>query len=208
MYHLLRKAADPLHLLDCSSGNEGGYALVVASAEVAKDCRKAPAWVLGAAEFVYTDSYNTIEAPWFPTDLKAVRRAADMAFSMAGVERTDMQVAELYDCLTITLLRDLEEMGFCKLGEVAAYVKDGHTRLGGSMPTDTDGGLLSHSATAAIPSACKSSSSYDSSEANVASGRSPMSRWVLHSRRVRRCTATPQRQSSVSAKAGRGAQAS
>ncbi len=140
-----RMIADPLHLLDCALDNDGGYAIVIASEEVARSCRKAPVWVLGGAEAAYTDAYTTIDVPWFPEDGKAVRRTADMAFAIAGVSRDDIDVGGLYDCFTITMLRDLEEMGFCPLGEGAAYFAEGHTRLGGSMPCNTDGGLLSNS---------------------------------------------------------------
>src|SRR5690349_9771753 len=75
----------------------------------------------------------------------SVRRSGDVAFAQAGVSRDDIDVAGLYDCFTVTMLRDLEEMGFCKLGEGADYFAEGHTRLGGSMPANTDGGLLSNS---------------------------------------------------------------
>ena len=140
-----RMVCDPLHLLDCAIDNDGGYAIVIAAEDVARDCRKPPVWVLGGAEATYTDAYTTIDVPWFPEDGKAVRRTADMAFQIAGVSRDDIDVGGLYDCFTVTMLRDLEEMGFCKLGEGADYVKEGHLRLGGSMPTNTDGGLLSNS---------------------------------------------------------------
>lgn len=140
-----RIICEPLHLLDCSIDNDGGYAIVVASEDVAKDCRHAPVWVLGAAESYYTDSYATINEPWFSEDGNAVRHAADKAFAMSGVGRDEIDVANLYDCFTITTIRDLEEMGFCKLGEGAQFVKEGHTRLGGKLPTNTDGGLLSNS---------------------------------------------------------------
>ena len=140
-----RMVADPLHLLDCAIDNDGGYAIVVASEDIARDCRKPPVWVLGGAEAAYTDAYTTIDVPWFPEDGKAVRRTADMAFEIAGVSRDDIDVGGLYDCFTVTMLRDLEEMGFCKLGEGAEYFNEGHTRLGGSMPCNTDGGLLSNS---------------------------------------------------------------
>jgi acetyl-CoA acetyltransferase len=140
-----RYVAEPLHMLDCSIDNDGGYAIVVASADVARDCRKKPAWILGGAEAAHTDVYMTIQDPWFPEDGASVRRTADRAFAMAGVTREDIDVAGLYDCFSITMVRDLEETGFCALGEGAAYVKEGHTRLGGSMPCNTDGGLLSHS---------------------------------------------------------------
>jgi acetyl-CoA acetyltransferase len=140
-----RMVCDPLHLLDCAIDNDGGYAIVIAAEDVARDCRKPPVWVLGGAEATYTDAYTTIDVPWFPEDGKAVRRTADMAFQIAGVSRDDIDVGGLYDCFTVTMLRDLEEMGFCKLGEGADYFADGHTRLGGSMPCNTDGGLLSNS---------------------------------------------------------------
>ena len=140
-----RLICEPLHLLDCSIDNDGCYAVVVASAERAADCRKPPVWIMGGAESYYTDFYTTVNDPWFPEEGKAVRRAADRAFGLAGITRDDIDVAGLYDCFTITLLRDLEELGFCKIGEGAEYVKEGHCRLGGSMPTNTDGGLLSSS---------------------------------------------------------------
>jgi acetyl-CoA acetyltransferase len=136
---------EPLHLLDCSIDNDGCYAIVVVSPERAADCRKKPIWILGGAESYYTDFYTTVNDPWFPDEGKAVRRAADRAFGHAGVTRDDIDVAGLYDCFTITLIRDLEELGFCKIGEGAEFVKEGRCRLDGSMPTNTDGGLLSSS---------------------------------------------------------------
>jgi acetyl-CoA acetyltransferase len=139
-----RVIATPLHLFDCAIDTDGGYAIVVASAEVARGCRGKPVWVIGGAEATHTDGYTTIDAPWFPEQGHSVRRSGDIAFAQAGVTRDDIDVAGLYDCFTITVIRDLEELGFCKLGEGAAYFKEGHTRLGGSMPTNTDGGLLSN----------------------------------------------------------------
>jgi acetyl-CoA acetyltransferase len=140
-----RMVCEPLHLFDCSIDNDGGYAIVLASEEVAKGCRTQPVWILGAGESYYTDFYISINDPWFPEEGKSVRRAADNAFGLAGVTRDDIDVAGLYDCFTITTVRDLEEMGFCKLGEGAEFVKEGHAALGGKMPVNTDGGMLSHS---------------------------------------------------------------
>jgi acetyl-CoA acetyltransferase len=140
-----RFVCEPLHLFDCAIDNDGGYAIVVASADVARHCRAKPVWVLGGAEAAFTDFYMSIHDPWFPTEGRAVRRSADQAFEQAGITRDEVDVAGLYDCFTITMLRDLEEMGFCKLGEAAGYFREGHTRLGGSMPCNTDGGLLSNS---------------------------------------------------------------
>ncbi len=138
-----RMIASPLHLLDCSQDNDGGYALVITSAERAKSLKKKPVYVLGGAESTYIDTYINIDKHWFPKEGKAVKRTADRAFEMAGVSRDDIDVAGLYDCFTITTIRDLEEMGFCKLGEGADYVQGGTIRLGGRLPTNTHGGLLS-----------------------------------------------------------------
>ena len=138
-----RMIASPLHLLECAQDNDGGYAMVITSAERAKSLKKEPVYILGGAEATYIDPYVNIDKPWFPAQGKAVKRTADRAFGMAGVSRDDMDVAGLYDCFTITVLRDLEEMGFCKLGEGADYVQGGTIRLGGKLPTNTHGGLLS-----------------------------------------------------------------
>jgi acetyl-CoA acetyltransferase len=140
-----RMISDPLHLLECPLDNDGGFAIVVASEEVARSCKKTPVWILGGAEAVYTDPYQTITRDWISSESQAVRTSADKAFAMAGVSREDIDTAGLYDCFPVTVARDLEEMGFCKQGEGAEYIHAGHLRLGGKMPSNTDGGLLSHS---------------------------------------------------------------
>lgn len=139
-----RLIADPLHLLDCALDNDGGWAIVIAAADVARDCRRKPVWILGGAEAVDADLYKTIDVPWIGRTNSAARRVGEIAFAQAGITRADVDVANLYDCFSITFLRDLEELGFCGLGEAAEYVRAGHTRLGGSMPCNTDGGLLSN----------------------------------------------------------------
>ncbi|MCL0101711.1 thiolase family protein [Dehalococcoidia bacterium] len=138
-----RMIASPLHLLDCAIDNDGGYAVVITSAERAKSLKRKPVYVLGGAESTYIDPYINIDVPWFPEDGKSVRKATDMAFAMAGVSRDDIDVAGLYDCFSITVLRDLEEMGFCKIGEAADYIKGGRIQLGGALPVNPHGGLLS-----------------------------------------------------------------
>lgn len=140
-----RMVASPLHLLDCCIDNDGGYGLVITTAERAANLKQKPVYILGGAEAAYIDGYINIDKPWFTEEGKAVRRAADRAFEMAGVSRDDIDVAGLYDCFTITVFRDLEEMGFCKLGEAADFVQGGALLLGGRLPTNPDGGLMSHS---------------------------------------------------------------
>jgi acetyl-CoA acetyltransferase len=140
-----RMIADPLHRLECPLDNDGGYAIVMASEDVARNCRHKPVWFLGGDEATYTDGYLSITPDWFPDQGQAVRRAADIAFAMAGVSRDDVDVASLYDCFPVTVARDLEEMGFCEKGEGAEYIHAGHLKLGGKLPSNTDGGLLSSS---------------------------------------------------------------
>ena len=140
-----RLIADPLHLLECSLDNDGGYAIVVASEAVAKGCRSKPVWVLAGAEAAYTDFYETITSDWISEKPQAMRTSADATFAAAGVSRDDIDVAGMYDCFPVTMARNLEETGFCKLGEGAAFMAEGNITLGGKMPTNTDGGLLSHS---------------------------------------------------------------
>ena len=72
----------------------------------------------------------------------AVQSGRD-AFRMAGVEPADIDVAELYDCFTITVIAELEDLGFCKKGEGGRFVEGGRIRLGGELPVTTHGGLLS-----------------------------------------------------------------
>lgn len=140
-----RMIADPLRLLDCSLDNDGGWAIVIASAEIASSCRNTPAWIIGAAQGYDSDAYMTVDAPWIRRDDSAARRVGEISFAQAGISRADVDVANLYDCFSITFVRDLEELGFCEPGQGAAYVAEGHTRLGGTMPCNTDGGLLSNS---------------------------------------------------------------
>jgi len=140
-----RMIASPLRLLDCALDNDGGYAVIITSAKRARDLKKKPVYVLGASEAAYIDYYLNLPCPSFPREGGAVRKATEIALGMSGIKREDIDVAGLYDCFTVTVLRNLEEMGFCKIGEGADYVKGGRLRLGGPMPVNPDGGLLSNS---------------------------------------------------------------
>ena len=129
-----RMAASPLHLFDCALDFDGRYAIVVAPVEVARSSVKEPVSVIRGAETPHTDFDAIIDDPWFPQEGQYVRRAGDIAFAQAGVTRDDINVAGLYNCSTVTTARDEEELGFCKIGEGAEYIKEGNTQLGGAMP--------------------------------------------------------------------------
>ena len=136
-----RMIADPFRLLDCSLESDGGAAFVVSAAERARDMRQPPTYVMGIAEG-HPDSPSAITQRPDMTTL-GLAKAAPRAFAMAGVTQKDINVAEIYDCFTWVVLCQLEDMGFCKKGEGGAFVEGGRLRLGGALPTNTHGGLLS-----------------------------------------------------------------
>lgn len=134
-----RLISAPLHLLDCCIISDGGGAIVVTSAERAKDLAKPPVLVLGCGESV---CHQEIGAP----DLLTIgaKQSGDAAFAMAGVQRSDIDLAMVYDSFTITVLATLENLGFCKPGEGGDFVSGGRIGLGGELPVNLDGGGLSN----------------------------------------------------------------
>ena len=136
-----RMIADPFRLLDCSLESDGGAALVVSSAERAADMKQPRVTVLGVAEG-HPDSPSSITQRGDLTRL-GMAKAAPIGFEMAGVRHAEIDVAEIYDCFTYIVLCQLEDMGFCGKGEGGPFVEDGKLRLGGALPTNTHGGLLS-----------------------------------------------------------------
>lgn len=135
-----RMIADPLHLLDCSLVSDGGAAVVLTSAARAKDMKQTPVYLLGAGE---GHGYEHISQAHSLTT-SAAEDSGRRAYAMAGLGPQDIDVAELYDCFTPVVLIELEDLGFCGKGEGGAFVEAGHLALGGSLPTNTHGGLLSH----------------------------------------------------------------
>ena len=136
-----RMISDPFRLLDCSLESDGGAAFVVSATERARDMRQPVVEVLGIAEG-HPDQPSSITQRGDLTRL-GMAKAAPVAFQMAGVSRADIDVAEIYDCFTYIVLCQLEDMGFCKKGEGGPFVEDGKLRLGGALPANTHGGLLS-----------------------------------------------------------------
>jgi acetyl-CoA acetyltransferase len=134
-----RMIADPLHKLDCCVISDGGGAVVMTTAERAKDLKKAPAYVLGAAGA--QTHWNISQMPDFT--VSAAAKCGPEAFAQAGVTPGDIDTIQFYDSFTITVLVLLEDAGFCKKGEGGAFVAEGHLRRGGKLPLNTDGGGLS-----------------------------------------------------------------
>jgi acetyl-CoA acetyltransferase len=134
-----RMIADPFTKLQCCIRSDGGGAIVLAPEDRARDCAKEPVWVLGTGEAV---SHTTMSEWEDFTESPCVRSGAD-AFGRAGVTPDDIDVCQLYDAFTGMVLLTLEGLGFCKKGEGGPFVQDGTLRVGGELPTNTDGGGLS-----------------------------------------------------------------
>jgi acetyl-CoA acetyltransferase len=147
-----RMVADPYHLLDCAMTAEGGCALVLARADIARDLAKKPVFVLGGNTDHYGPSYQ--HPPTFElggrkrSDLIngwVGRRAAEDAFRMSGLGPQDVDVCEFYDPFSFEIIRQFEAFGFCGEGEGGDFVMDGTIEVGGRYPITTDGGLMSFS---------------------------------------------------------------
>lgn len=135
-----RMMADPLTKLHCCIRSDGGGAVVLTSADRARDLAKRPVWVLGTGE---TTDHTTMSEWEDFTESPAVR-SAQLAFDRAGVSPDDIDCCQIYDAFTPMVLETFEALGFCKRGEGGPFVADGKMRIGGALPTNTDGGGLSH----------------------------------------------------------------
>jgi len=147
-----RMIADPFHLLDCAMTSEGGCALVLARADVARDLPHPPVYVLGGSTDHYGPSYQN--PPSFDLrgrdDGRLVngwvgRAAAERTFAMCGLGPTDVDVCEFYDPFSFEIIRQFEAFGFCGEGEGGDFVLGGTIEVGGRYPVTTDGGLMSFS---------------------------------------------------------------
>lgn len=131
--------ADPFTKLHCCIRSDGGAAVVLVSADRAKDLRSNPVWVLGSAE----TTSHMLTSQWDDLTVGPASVSGPLAFDRAGVRPADIDVAEIYDAFTYMLLLTLEDLGFCPKGEGGAFVESGALRLAGALPTNTDGGGLS-----------------------------------------------------------------
>jgi acetyl-CoA acetyltransferase len=134
-----RPIADPLTKLQCCLRSDGGGAIVLAAEDRVPDTAKAPVWILGTGEAI---SHVTI-SEWPDVTQSPCVRSGREAFAMAQVTPADIDVCQIYDSFTITVLVTLEGLGFCAPGEGGAFVEGGRLRYDGALPTNTDGGGLS-----------------------------------------------------------------
>jgi acetyl-CoA acetyltransferase len=135
-----RMVSWPLSVLDCCLVTDGGGAVLMTSAERARDLRQAPVLVLGAGEA--TTHHHISEMP--SLTVTAAADSGARAYSMARVTPADVDVVQLYDAFTITPILFLEDLGFCEKGSGGGFVSSGNIAPGGSLPVNTNGGGLSY----------------------------------------------------------------
>jgi acetyl-CoA acetyltransferase len=138
-YLAARLIVDPFGLFDCSLVTDGAGALVITSAERARDLPRPPVYVGG---FGFRNNLRG----WFYDDHMvdtAAQQASRQAYAMAGLGPEDVDCAQLYDCFTYMVLTQLEDYGFCPKGEGGPFVASGALALGAALPTNTAGGQLS-----------------------------------------------------------------
>ena len=131
--------ADPLHKLDCCVISDGGCCIILVTEERAKQLAHRPVYVRGAAGGT---THHSIQAMADMTTTAAAV-SGPKAFAEAGITAADVDVFQMYDSFTYTVLVVLEDLGFAPKGEGGAFVAEGNLRLGGALPTNTDGGGLS-----------------------------------------------------------------
>jgi acetyl-CoA acetyltransferase len=138
-----RWIAEPcLRLLDCCQETDGAVALVVTSADRAADSR-APVTIAAAGGAAVFE--EEIATNHYRPDLAVMNGSVALArqlFTDQGISREDIDVALIYDAFTPVLLMQLEALGFCGFGEAKDFIADGHLALGGTLPCNTNGGLI------------------------------------------------------------------
>jgi acetyl-CoA C-acetyltransferase len=130
--------SDPLHRLDCCVVSDGGGALIVARPEIAKSLKRPLVKIIGTGEAPKHTMGGKIDLTY-----SGAKWSGKIAFDEAGVKPSDMKYASIYDSFTITVVMQLEDLGFCKKGEGGKFVADGNLISGsGKLPFNTDGGGL------------------------------------------------------------------
>ncbi len=127
----------PMHLYDCCPISDGGACMLLVAEEIAKNFTDNPLHVMGIGQ----GSGKGLHAAEELTSFEATRNAADEAYGMAGIGPEDIQIAEVHDCFSMAEIMHIEDLGFFKPGEGYKAVEEGLTKLDGSKPINTSGGL-------------------------------------------------------------------
>jgi len=135
-----RMIAYPLKLYDCSLISDGASCAILTRPDLARKFTETPVYIIGSGHG--SDALGLFEREDL-TCLKAARRAAQEAYTMAGIKPEDVDVAEVHDCFTIAEIIAYEDLGFCKRGEGGKFIEEGAPMLDGELPVNTSGGLKS-----------------------------------------------------------------
>ena len=136
-----RPVSKPLKMFDCCANADGAACLIVTSAERAKKITDKPVWIAGIGLASSPMSLAGRQGPL--TSFEVTRNAAKSAYEMARVKPVDVDVAEVHDSFSITEILNYEDLGFAKPGKGAKLLKNNETELGGKIPVNIDGGLIS-----------------------------------------------------------------
>ncbi len=132
--------ASPLKKFDCCANADGSSCIIVARGDVAKRITDIPIWIVGLGAAVDT---VTMSGRQSLTSLRCATEAAKQAYEMADIRPEDIDVAEVHDCFTISEILAYEDLGFAKPGEGSKLIEEKQTYVGGKIPVNVDGGLLS-----------------------------------------------------------------
>lgn len=134
-----KMVSDPLTVRDCCLVTDGAGAFVLVRADRAKNMKQKPVYVLGNSTACWNRQISSMQ----DLTVTAAQQSGKIAFEMAGVKPSDIDVVEVYDAFTINTILFLEDLGFCKKGEGGAFVSNGNIAPGGILPVNTNGGGLS-----------------------------------------------------------------
>jgi acetyl-CoA C-acetyltransferase len=136
-----RPVSKPLKMFDCCANADGASCLIVTNSERARKITDKPVWVAGIGLASSPMSLAGRQGPL--TSFEVTKNAAKAAYDMARIRPTDVDVAEVHDSFSITEILNYEDLGFAKPGRGARLLKDNETELGGKIPVNVDGGLIS-----------------------------------------------------------------
>ncbi|MBM0205687.1 hypothetical protein JNW90_23730 [Micromonospora sp. STR1s_5] len=136
--------AEPFRMFDCCLQSDGACAVLVTSIEHARDLKAQPVEIKAGISGSGPSARGNMWANLFPEHSECYARyLSDDLFRNAGVERKELDFAQFYDCFTYSILVQFEDFGFCDKGDAGAFFREGRGRIGGDLPVNTSGGLLS-----------------------------------------------------------------